>query len=145
MIVGIIMVQRILWKGGLDMKFGPIEIKDKSNRTIVLRNATPEDAEDLITYLKVTTAETPYLIREPEEVVMTQEQETAFINNCLNSDRSLMLIATLDGKHIGNCSFNPVGNYKRYRHRCEVAIALYQEFCGYGIGKIMLETVLKAA
>ena len=28
------------------MKFGPIEIKDKSNRTIVLRNATPEDAED---------------------------------------------------------------------------------------------------
>lgn len=97
MIVGIIMVQRILWKGGLDMKFGPIEIKDKSNRTIVLRNATPEDAEDLITYLKVTTAETPYLIREPEEVIMTQEQETAFINNCLNSDRSLMLIATLDG------------------------------------------------
>ena len=76
---------------------------------------------------------------------MTQEQETAFINNCLNSDRSLMLIATLDGKHIGNCSFNPVGNYKRYRHRCEVVIALYQEFCGYGIGKIMMETVLKAA
>ena len=96
MIVGIIMVQRILWKGGMNMKFGPIEIKDKSNRTIVLRNATPEDAEDLITYLKVITAETPYLIREPEEVVMTQEQETAFINNCLNSDRSLMLIATLD-------------------------------------------------
>ena len=27
----------------------------------------------------------------------------------------------------------------------DVAIALYQEFCGYGIGKIMLETVLKAA
>lgn len=113
MIVGIIMVQRILWKGGLKMKFEPIEIKDKNNRTIVLRNATPDDAEDLITYLKVTTAETPYLIREPEEVVMTREQETAFINNCLNSDRSLMLIATLDGKHIGNCSFNPVGNYKR--------------------------------
>ena len=96
MIVGIIMVQRILWKGGLDMKFGPIEIKDKSNRTIVLRNATPEDAEDLITYLKVTTAETPYLIREPEEVAMTREQEEAFINHCLNSDRSLMLIATLE-------------------------------------------------
>ena len=75
MIVGIIMVQRILWKGGLNMKFGPIEIKDKNNRTIVLRNATPEDAEDLITYLKVTTAETPYLIREPEEVAMTREQE----------------------------------------------------------------------
>ena len=76
---------------------------------------------------------------------MTREQETEFINNCLISDRSLMLIATLDGNHFGYCSFIPGGNYKRYRHRCEVAIALYQEFCGYGIGKIMLETVLKAA
>ena len=122
MLYGIIMVQRKLfgkWFG--HGKFGPIEIKDKSNRTCT-ENTTPEDAENLITYLKVTTAETPYLIREPEEVVMTREQETAFINNCLNSDRSLMLIATLDGKHIGNCSFNPVGNYKRYRHRCEVAM-----------------------
>jgi len=79
MIVGIIMVQRILWKGGLDMKFGPIEIKDKSNRTIVLRNATPEDAEDLITYLKVTTAETPYLIREPEEVIRSRRQRLSII------------------------------------------------------------------
>lgn len=26
------------------MRFGPIEIKDKANRTIVLRNALPEDA-----------------------------------------------------------------------------------------------------
>lgn len=26
-----------------------------------------------------------------------------------------------------------------------MAIALYQEFCGYGIGKIMMETVLKEA
>ena len=46
MIVGIIMVQRILWKGGLKMKFEPIEIKDKNNRTIVLRNATPDDARE---------------------------------------------------------------------------------------------------
>ena len=127
------------------MKFEPIEIKDKNNRTIVLRNAVPEDAQDLIRYLKATTTETPYLIREPDEVTITPEQEAAFISNCLNSDRSLMLIATLDGKHIGNCSLNPIGSYRRYAHRCEVAIALYQRFCGCGIGSIMLETVLKAA
>ena len=35
--------------------------------------------------------------------------------------------------------------YKRQSHRCEVAIALYQEFCGYGIGKSMLENVLEVA
>ena len=57
MLYGIIMVQRKLWKGGLDMKFGPIEIKDKSNRTIVLRNATPEDAEDFFNEVILKEAE----------------------------------------------------------------------------------------
>lgn len=38
-----------------------------------------------------------------------------------------------------------VGGFRRYHHRCEVAIALYQEYCGAGIGRIMLETVLDVA
>ena len=127
------------------MKIEPIEIKDKLGRTIVLRNAIPDDANDLIRYLEVISAETPYLIREPDEITITHEQEISFINDCLNSNKSLMLVATLNGKHIGNCSLSPIGNYKRYSHRCEVAIALYQEFCGYGIGKSMLENVLEVA
>lgn len=127
------------------MKFGPITIKDKLGREIILRNAEISDAEDLIRYLKVTTAETPYLIREPEEVSLTIEQEKAFIQSNLASGRELMLIAAMDGRHIGNCSVSALGSYKRYAHRCDVAIALYQEFCGAGIGKAMLETALKAA
>lgn len=127
------------------MKFEPIEIKDKLGRIIVLRTAIPDDADDLIKYLEITSAETQYLIREPDEITITHEQEILFINNCLDSNKSLMLIATLNGKHIGNCSLNPIGKYKRYSHRCEVAIALYQEFCGYGIGRSMLENVLEVA
>ena len=30
-------------------------------------------------------------------------------------------------------------------HRCGLAVALYQKYCGLGIGKIMLQTVLDAA
>ena len=56
-----------------------------------------------------------------------------------------MLIAAIDGRHIGNCSVSSLGSYKRYAHRCDVALALYQEYCGAGIGKAMLETALKAA
>lgn len=127
------------------MKFGPITVKDKLGRDVVLRNAEPEDAADLIKYLKVTTAETPYLIREPDEVTLTKEQEKNFICGRIEADRELMLIATIDGKHIGNCSLMGIGSFRRYRHRCDVAIALYQEFCGAGIGRIMMETVLEVA
>lgn len=54
------------------MKFQPIEIQDKLGRTIVLRNSEISDSTALIDYLKTTTSETPYLIREPDEVTITQ-------------------------------------------------------------------------
>lgn len=127
------------------MRFEPIEIKDKADRTIVLRNALPEDAEELIRLLKTAAGETRYLLREPDEITMTREQEETFVKHCLDSERSLMVVALLDGQLVGNCSVNPVGDYKRYFHRCEVALAIYREFWGCGIGRQMLESVLGAA
>ena len=61
------------------MEFGEISIKDKLGRTVILRNARPEDSADLIEYLRTTSAETPYLIREPEEITITEKQENQFI------------------------------------------------------------------
>lgn len=46
---------------------------------------------------------------------------------------------------IGNCSLMSIAPYKRYSHRCDVAIALYKEYCGCGIGKAMLQIVLDVA
>jgi RimJ/RimL family protein N-acetyltransferase len=127
------------------MKFEATEIKDKIGRTVVLRSADVSDAQALIDYLKITTGETPFLIREPEEVSITIEQERDFLDAKIKSDRELMLIAEMDGKHIGNCSLMRIAPYRRYAHRCDIAIALYQEYCGYGIGRAMLETVLDVA
>ena len=127
------------------MEFGEISIKDKLGRTVILRNARPEDSAALIGYLKTTSAETPYLIREPEEITITEEQENQFIQAKIDAERELMLVAFIDGKHIGNCSLMSIAPYKRYSHRCDVAIALYKEFCGCGIGKAMLQTVLDVA
>ena len=95
------------------MKFGPLEVKDKTGRTITLRNADISDAPALIHYMKATTAETPYLVREPDEFNMTVEQEERFIESLLDSERELMLIATTGTEHIGNCSLMSIGNYRR--------------------------------
>ena len=127
------------------MLFEETRIKDKLGRTIVLRNARPEDSADLIKYLKTTSAETPYLIRDPEEITITEEKERNFIQAKIDAERELMLVAFIDGKHIGNCSLMSIAPYRRYSHRCDVAIALYKEYCGCGIGKTMLQTVLDVA
>ncbi len=120
-------------------------IKDKQDREIILRSAEEKDAEFLLDFLKITAAETPFLLREPDEITLSIEQEQDFIKAKKDSENEILLIAEIQGKHIGNCSLMSVGGFRRYRHRCEVAIALYQEYCGLGIGKAMLEMLLDIA
>lgn len=121
------------------------EIQTKDGRTVILRNARPEDSAALIEYLKVTAAETRFLVSEPEEITLTVEQEINYVKSKMESQNELILIGMIDGKHIGNCSINSVGTKQRYRHRCSVAIALYQEYCGLGIGKQMMKAALNEA
>ena len=84
------------------MIFKPLKVIDKTGYEVILRNAEITDSENLLRYLKVTTSETPYLIREPDEVTLTLEQEQNFIQRIMDSDRELLLVAIIDGKHIGN-------------------------------------------
>ena len=129
------------------MRFGPIVREDREGREIILRSAEEEDAAELIRYLKTIAEESRFLTNEPEEVNLTEEAERAFLASKRDAERELMLIARdrETGRHLGNCSFLSVGGKKRVLHRCGVGIALYREFCGRGIGRIMLETVLGAA
>lgn len=121
------------------------EIRDKRGQIVILRNAEESDAEDLIQYLRVVSAETPFLVREPEEITLTVEQEREFLRGKKESERELMLIAIANGKHIGNCSVMQLGTNRRYAHRCQIGIALYQEFCSRGIGRKMIEVALERA
>ena len=107
----------------------------KDGRTCALRAAQPEDAEAMLDYLRTTAAETPYLLREPEEVTMTIEAERAFLKNSLDDPRALMLTVWVDGQLAGNGSLSPVGSVSRVRHRCSLGIAFYQKYCGLGRGR----------
>lgn len=127
------------------MYFPEKEVKLKDGRTAVLRSARVEDAKTLLEYLKVTAVETPFLLREPEEAIMTEEQEIAYIRAMEQDPASLTLLAFIDGEHAGNCGLLSLGNKTRVRHRCGMGIALYQKFCDVGLGKIMIETVINAA
>lgn len=111
---------------------------------LLLRNPREEDARMLINYLKVTCGETRYLVKEPEEITMTLEEEEAFIRKQNDSENSLILLGFLNGRYVGNCSLMGNGPL-RYRHRVSMGIALYQEFTGFGIGRAMIGALLKIA
>ena len=117
----------------------------KNGKTCLLRRGEETDAAMLVDYLKATAGETPYLLREPEEVQLTAEEERDFIRKKNSEDRTLNLLAFVEGEHAGNCAFNPVSEYSRARHRCTVSIALYRKFWGMGIGTALLGEILDMA
>ncbi len=117
----------------------------KSGKTCLLRLAEESEAQMLLEYLKVTSAQTPYMIREPEEVRTSIEEEVEFIRKNRENPRALHLLAFVDGKFAGSCSFAPVSERSRTRHRCGVGISLYQAFWGMGIGTALMSEILAGA
>ena len=91
---------------------------------LALRNPREEDAQMLLDYLKTTCGETRYLVKEPEEITMTIEEEEAFIRKQNDSENSVMLLGFLNGRYVGNWSLMGNGPL-RYRHRVSMGIALY--------------------
>lgn len=118
------------------MIYEPRIFQLKDGREVVLRSPTKEDALSLISYMRETAGESEYLLRTPEEVTLTQEQEVAFINGANESDQSLMICAFVDGELAGNCSLTSVPR-KKIAHRGNVAIAIRKKFWNLGLGTLL--------
>ena len=127
------------------MEYASKEVLLKSGKTCLLRVAEESDAETLLEYLKVTSGETPYMGREPEEVRASVEEEVEFIRKKRENPWALHLLAFADGVLAGSCSFAGNSERIRMRHRCTVGISLYRAFWGMGIGTVLLGEILDAA
>ncbi len=123
----------------------PKAIRLPNGKSAVLRSAVPEDAEMLLRYMRITTSETPFLLRNPGEIRMTSEDEKRFLERIMGSPRELMLLAEIDGAHAGNASLSSLGSLERCMHRCRLAVALYKDYWGLGLGHAMLVDLLEAA
>lgn len=75
------------------VEFQSIVFNDKKGRKIRIRGVEISDAADLIEFMKVTNGETPFLLREPEEITLTLEEEKRFLENRINSGNEFMLVA----------------------------------------------------
>lgn len=110
-----------------------------------IRNACVSDAEALITYLKVTSEESKYLLREREEIHITLEREEAYLKQMEKSEKEVMLVIQVDGELAGTGSITMVAPYQRYAHRCQIAIALLKKYWGQGYGSLLFQELLTVA
>lgn len=123
------------------MQFAPRTVPLKDGRMAILRSPDPvKDAPDLVQYLYDTAADTPFVLRTPEEVSMTVEGEERFLRGVVASEYDCMILCEVDGKIAGNCHLSFMGKTK-VKHRCSVAIALRKAYWGLGIGTHMFEAM----
>ncbi len=127
------------------MRFPEKEIILKDGRRCILKPTGPELAAEMIEYMKKTAAETPWLLRYPDEVSYTLENEREILSRLLEDPSSVMMAAVVDGKVAGNSSINGIGSKRKILHRCSLAIALYQDYWNLGIGAAMIDYLTELA
>ena len=111
----------------------------------ILRSPGPADSAAMLEYLRLTSGETPYMVRFPDEVTNTEEEEVAFLENLLLSPDAGMIAAWQDGELMGNCGINPAGIQRKLHHRASFGIAIKKRFWGLGVGGTLLDEAIRTA
>lgn len=127
------------------MRIAEEKITLKDGRCLLLRSAEEKDAAAMLDYIRQTAEETHFLIRYPEEISYTLEQERQLIRNILASDDTVWFTIFDGDRAVGNCSVSRNGDRIKVRHRCDFAIALVQAYCGCGLGTLLTERAIAKA
>ena len=127
------------------MRIEQVEFKLKDGRSALLRSPGDEDIQGMLDYLYVSSGETEFILRYPEECEKyTPEGEKELFDRMNASDNEAMIVCIVDGKVAGNCQIVWKKGMKT-KHRAFVAIALLKEYWNQGIGTRMFEEMIRIA
>lgn len=119
------------------MKYEEKKILLRNGKTVVLKSPSEDDWRAMIDYITCMAAETPYILREPDECDDTEESEKAFIRRYNESENECMIAVFDGGKVVGNCNIS-IKKRKKVRHRAELAIGLRKSHYRLGIGTALI-------
>lgn len=132
------------------MFFEPKAITLKDGRSAVLRSPEPDDAEEMLEFLRMISSETDFLLRSTEdEITMTLDGERAYLERAANSPDTLMICCFVGEDEAsrvlaGNCALS-FSSRRKTAHRASIGIALKKEFWGLGIGTALMREIDLAA
>lgn len=127
------------------MRYSEKTVPLKNGGTVRLRAPELEDAAEMIAFLERACGETDFLARRSGEITYTEEGERAYLDGCLESPDSLMIVAEVDGKIAGNSQIVRLSSHVKTRHRANLMIGLLSEYWGLGIGSAMFRELERIA
>ncbi|MDD2363510.1 MAG: GNAT family N-acetyltransferase [Eubacteriales bacterium] len=109
--------------------------------SFIIREARPEDAADLLEYLRQIGSETHNLTFGPEGIPFSVEEERRFLESMQSSQRSKYFLA-LDGADIvGNANIQSYAR-ERMQHRANIALSVKMSHWEQGIGSALMRQMI---
>ena len=119
----------------------PKNIKLRNDATLTIRKAKKEDAAQILEYVNRIAGETDFLTFGPNEFDFSLEQEERFIENHLNSENKLFVIAQIDQELVGCLGFTG-GDRPKLRHTGELGCSVLKKYWGLGLGSALIESLI---
>lgn len=127
------------------MEFYKKEVELNDGSKCILRSPNENDAKDMIEYLKITSEETHFMIRYPEEIEITLEEEKEHIKSTASSQSEIMIAAFVNNVLAGNAGLRCTNNHLKLKHRAIFGISIKEKYWNRGIGSILIEEMIKEA
>lgn len=127
------------------MRFEEKTVSLKDGRRVTLKSAEPKDAQKMIDYMRLAFSETDFLLRNPDEVTFTLEQEEGILQGMLENPRAMMLCAMAEGRVVAAANLGPVGSLRKVRHRANLGISVLKAFWGQGLGSLLMQEIILSA
>lgn len=120
------------------------EVTLKDGRRASLRSARGGDGWRVNRFIREGFLTQEYLIRLPDEYLVTPWQERGRLRRRMQASDELMLIAEANGAVVAMLSTN-TDKRKRARHNCEFGITVARDWQGGGLGRAMIEILIRWA
>ncbi len=119
-----------------------VQLKD--GRQAVFRGLNAGDSAEMLKTLRAFSTETDFLLRCPDECGESAEEEAAFLEGIHASDDALLIGCFLRDKLVGTGSLS-CQKFRKARHRATLSLAILKDYCGMGIGTLLIEELTSVA
>ena len=114
-------------------------------KEILVRSAGPNDAILVQKHREITSAETHFMAREPEDGQMNEEGIKSALSDMEKSERDFAVTAFFNGEVIGDLGVTSVRSLLKYRHRAYLGMSIRRAYTGMGLGNFMMKIALQQA
>ena len=110
---------------------------------IIINRAVPEDAGEILSFLKQIGGESDNLSFGGEGLGFSMEDEESYLFKIQSSQDDIMLVAKCDDKIVGTASLNRLP--RRMGHRGDFSVSVLKSYWNMGIGSRLISAILDFA